>query len=160
MLTGLANMPDGDEATFWMEWRDYYQYSHDDLQVGEYRDRLRLVWRDAKNGDKAGSVIDGTLRWLVATLLQSPTGRARKVLLVHAGKLHVNLALLPLAVAAGISERSSKMALCANPECHRRYFLRERSSDRFCGNPVCANFGQREKKRKWWAAHGKEWRSA
>jgi hypothetical protein len=159
MLTRLANLPDGAEEQFWTEWGKYYQQSLDDLPLVEYRDRLQLVWRHARNAHQNGSAADMALHWWVSNLQGSRTGRPRNILLVRSGKLHLNLALLPLALAIGVTERSSKMAICPNPEC-RCFFLKERISDRFCGRPICANYGQREKKKKWWTEHGNQWRAA
>lgn len=54
---------------------------------------------------------------------------------------------------------SAKARYCANPECPAPYFFVQRKNQRYCSE-ICAAPAQRELKRKWWAEHGEEWRSA
>jgi hypothetical protein len=46
---------------------------------------------------------------------------------------------------------------CPNPECPAPYFFAKRHSQRYCSEK-CAQSGERETKRRWWAEHGKSWR--
>jgi hypothetical protein len=70
-----------------------------------------------------------------------------------------NYHILPLSLAFGISEFGSKMAVCANPSCEQKYFLKGRRTQRFCDLPACSAYGQREHKRKWWRIkRGREWK--
>lgn len=46
---------------------------------------------------------------------------------------------------------------CLNAECPAPYFFASRHSQRYCSE-VCAQSGERETKRKWWAKHGAAWR--
>jgi hypothetical protein len=65
---------------------------------------------------------------------------------------------LPLSLAVAVSEVSPRMIICQNPECPNPYFLKGRSTQRFCERPACTLYGQREHKKKWWAEHGKQWK--
>jgi hypothetical protein len=49
--------------------------------------------------------------------------------------------------------------ICANPECKAPYFVAKDLRQRFCSE-ICAQWGQREWKRQWWAAKGAEWRKS
>jgi len=49
--------------------------------------------------------------------------------------------------------------ICANPECKAPYFVAKDLRQRFCSE-ICAQWGQREWKRQWWAAKGGEWRKS
>jgi hypothetical protein len=46
---------------------------------------------------------------------------------------------------------------CPNTECAAPYFLARRPSQRYCSEK-CAQRGERETKRRWWAEHGADWR--
>ena len=46
---------------------------------------------------------------------------------------------------------------CQNPDCPAPYFVAVRRNRRFCSD-VCALPTQREHKRRWWDAHGEQWR--
>jgi len=50
-----------------------------------------------------------------------------------------------------------KARYCGNPDCPARYFFGTRSSQQYCSES-CAEHGQREAKRRWWEAHGADWR--
>jgi hypothetical protein len=49
--------------------------------------------------------------------------------------------------------------VCPNPECPASYFFAKRHTQRYC-SPSCAQSGERETKRRWWAEHGANWRRA
>jgi len=46
---------------------------------------------------------------------------------------------------------------CPNSECPAPYFFAARHTQRYCSEK-CAQVGERETKRKWWAKHGADWR--
>jgi hypothetical protein len=56
-------------------------------------------------------------------------------------------------------QHSRELAICGNRtgECPTPYFLKYRPRQKFCSD-ACALPAQREFKRKWWSAHGKEWK--
>ena len=58
-----------------------------------------------------------------------------------------------------VDERSHHLAhKCRNPKCLSPFFFASRRSHKYCSE-VCAIPAQREAKRKWWKAHGHQWRS-
>jgi hypothetical protein len=54
---------------------------------------------------------------------------------------------------------AKKTAICENPDCPARYFIRTRSTQKFCEAGTCTEYGARLRANKWWKAHGNEWRS-
>jgi hypothetical protein len=46
---------------------------------------------------------------------------------------------------------------CQNPNCPAPYFFAIRHTQRYCCEK-CAQGGEKESKRRWWAEHGPEWR--
>lgn len=54
-------------------------------------------------------------------------------------------------------EHHSQTRYCPNTECVSPYFFAIRPSQRYCSE-LCAQTGERETKRRWWAEHGTEWR--
>lgn len=54
--------------------------------------------------------------------------------------------------------KSAHRALvCSNPECPAPFFFRRKRRQRYCSES-CSGVGQREAKRRWWTAHGGDWR--
>jgi hypothetical protein len=49
------------------------------------------------------------------------------------------------------------MRVCQNPSCPARYFLAQRSTQRFCSDG-CSLPAQRQYKRNWWKGRGSAWR--
>jgi len=53
---------------------------------------------------------------------------------------------------------SALVKVCANPNCTTLpYFIAARATQRYCSEQ-CAEWFQRELKRRWWASNGNEWR--
>ena len=53
---------------------------------------------------------------------------------------------------------SNRARVCENPECsYIPFFVAEHLNQRYCSKD-CSDWAQREHRRKWWAAHGKEMR--
>jgi len=48
------------------------------------------------------------------------------------------------------------MAVCEKPSCSQKYFLKGRSTQRFCDREVCAAYGQRQDKLNWWNENRKK----
>jgi hypothetical protein len=153
MLLDLANLSDSDFGQFEHRWgrgRGYLPNT-DDPSLEDFRDRLRKIW--AGDREATGNAIHFWIRQ--ATL------NNRQSWLVAVGNwwwVQPNYRILPLCLAIAVSDLAPKMAVCANPECPQPYFLQGRKTQRFCDRRTCAAYGQREHKRKWWAAHRKEWR--
>lgn len=55
-------------------------------------------------------------------------------------------------------KEADRALICPNPDCPARFFFRVKKRQRYCSE-VCAGFGQRIAKQKWWAAEGNKWRS-
>lgn len=149
-LLELANLPDFESDRFIgkIGKRHYYLDSFRWNPL-KYRDELRKIW----SGDH--SDLDRILNdWIQQAAGKRPfhvfTGRYCTVIPAYD--------MFPLALAFGVSELLPKMAVCENPECSNRYFIRARKTQRFCEIPACAAYGQREHKRKWWSEHGEKWK--
>lgn len=56
-------------------------------------------------------------------------------------------------------QHSRRLGICENKDggCVAPYFLKYRARQKFCSDK-CAEPAQRQFKRNWWAAHGKEWK--
>jgi hypothetical protein len=53
---------------------------------------------------------------------------------------------------------ANRTRVCGNPDCRvTPYFFRKRRRQTYCSD-VCAEFGQRRAKEKWWSEKGSEWR--
>lgn len=53
---------------------------------------------------------------------------------------------------------AGKNAVCENPDCKNPYFIKVRSSQKFC-NEVCANYGHKRDALKYWNNKGKKRRN-
>jgi hypothetical protein len=51
-----------------------------------------------------------------------------------------------------------KTAICENPKCPAPYFIRKRSTQKFCEEGPCVEYGARIRANRWWHTHGEEWR--
>lgn len=66
----------------------------------------------------------------------------------------------PFAQAILYLVNSNRALVCGNPECKiQRYFFRppDKKHQVYCSE-ICAEFGQRKAKQKWWEDHGEQWR--
>lgn len=151
----LANMSDSDGRRFMrLTGNSYYDRRSFRSEPRKYRDDLRRIW--AGDEEVARQAIDA---WMDQTRESWPwtvvesTRHGRRFWGVYP-----KYDIFPLALALAVSELGPDMAVCGNPECPNRYFLKSRKTQRFCDRPACAVYGQREYKRKWWNEHGKEWK--
>lgn len=153
MLEDLANLHDDALEKFWKRWGKEYLRSNSDRALISYRDELRQIWSHPISYKlDADTLVNVTqARWMLET-------RERATWRLWAGCVFPDFRLLPLSLAVAVGELAPKMAICANPECPQRYFLKGRSKQRFCDRPACILYGQQEHKRKWWSEHGKEWK--
>ena len=53
---------------------------------------------------------------------------------------------------------ADRALICPNPDCPARFFFRVKKRQKYCSE-VCAGFGQKIAKQRWWAAEGDRWRS-
>ena len=47
---------------------------------------------------------------------------------------------------------------CGNPSCAAPYFFATKKGQKYCTD-LCAEYGQREAKKRWWTEHGDQWRT-
>lgn len=119
----------------------------DAAAILEFRDQLRAVWTGEVGEGDAMGFWEAKIRqnaaqsWVVSAWADGSYS------------LHPNYQMLALSLAFGVGELRQRMAVCANPDCPQRYFLKGRKSQRFCDCLTCASYGQREHKRNWWHAH-------
>lgn len=156
-LLELANLSDLDLKRFMAQVGSRYYWNRSlRSSVGEYRDDLRKIWSgDFETAQMAMQRWTDQANQEPAWFLSSGAEHGK-----HYWSVLPNYAILPLALVIGVSELQSKMAICENPGCPNKYFLKERKTQRFCDVPACAAYGQREHKRKWWSEHGKEWKES
>ncbi len=110
----------------------------------QQRDMLRKAWK----GDAGGLWF---LNQYVALLYDSAWKfSGGKIEIVPGSSWLVACILFLRDYAAG------KAAICANPECPARYFIKKRETQRFCEEGSCAVFGRRESNRRWWDTTGKK----
>jgi hypothetical protein len=46
---------------------------------------------------------------------------------------------------------------CSNPDCPAPYYFGTKKGQQYCSED-CAEYGQREAKKRWWTEHGEKWR--
>jgi hypothetical protein len=151
-LLDLANMTDGSCERFRKTFQRSYRAAMEDSDLLCYRERLRRIW--------SGNDLDGEA---IHYWARQATLNNRQSWVVASGRgfwiVQPNYHILPLSLAIAVSEHGPRMALCANPHCPQKYFLKGRRTQQFCDLPTCAAFGQRQHKMKWWEAHKKELRA-
>ena len=59
---------------------------------------------------------------------------------------------------AYLLKHHNRARLCDWWDCPTRFFLAGRHTQRYCSEK-CAQLGERQAKRNWWAKHGEEWRA-
>jgi hypothetical protein len=182
LLFDLANLRDDGCGRFRRRFGNLYRLPGDDSLLLKYRGELQRIWSarsspPPEHSAKSGQIVtEGNLTIKLfdvgnhneGLVLEDWVHQAVRsnepswVLTVFSDGLHgvrPNYDVFPLSLAIGATELAPKMALCANPECPARYFLKERKSQRFCDWPACLAYGQREHKRNWWNKHRREWKA-
>lgn len=152
ILLDLANLRDDSPGLFRRRFGQLdVSISGDDQAILRFRDQLQRLWRREA---RAAVILQMWVRerrpgWEPFTVGQWADGRQ---------SVWPNYHILPLSLAIGVAELGSKMAICKNPDCPQKYFLKGRRTQRFCDRLACTAYGQREHKRKWWSEHGEEWK--
>lgn len=160
-VLALANLQDGGRKIFERQFEGDYEAKDlrsftvpGGFRIYEYRDNLRKIWegdRQATTKVVSGWVEQANKRGPYQTLeITNPGSQSVFVLPKYN--------ILPLTLALSVSELWPRMAVCGNPKCPNRYFLRGRKTQRFCDRPACAAYGQRQHKINWWNEHGLEWK--
>lgn len=139
---GSSASPAGMQALLFGAWigNPYAGAAHA-LSVG-----LRSAWEKPTQRDREVAILA-----IVADMAQLyATGTDRRFALVQGP---IGQALLEAIHAADL------MRVCLNPGCPARYFIADRRTQKFCSEK-CAEYAQREYKRRWWNDHGSEWRQS
>lgn len=112
-----------------------------------YRDLLRQAWQ----GDPAAlrNLQQTVSKYVQTDLTVAANGRVE----MKADQLLGTIVLLFLC-----DHLKGRTAFCANPECTQPYFIKERASRKFCEDPKCSAFAQRQYALKWWNEEGKQQR--
>jgi hypothetical protein len=119
----------------------------DDSTILNCRDELKRVWDgEAPHGEAIAFWINRTRMEHKQTWVVSAWAGGRCT-------VHPNYHVFCLSLSIAVGELSHKMAICANPDCPQKYFLKARQTQRFCDRRTCAAFGQRQHKLNWWHTH-------
>jgi hypothetical protein len=155
ILLDLANLNDDSCAYFRRRFPTLdVSRRKDDQEIIHFRNQLRRLWRKEKEEDRFAplhewvrySCLNRQQTWVVATY---DDGTYR---------VEPQHTILALTLALGASEYQTTMALCENPGCPQKYFLRGRKTQQFCLRPACTVYGQRQHKLEWWREKGEKWR--
>lgn len=184
LLEGLANLRDDAEGYRWLKsnfpyvidgvstaivrhWAMNYEgpvYEPgrpDEELIRQYwviplRDSLRRVWRTPDYRTKEWGMFRISQDFFfqgVPDLVSTPLSNPSEFLFGLRPPEQTELLLLQLVKMAPLTK------VCCNPECVAPYFIAPSRRYKFCSD-VCAQFGQREHKRRWWSEHGEENRRA
>jgi hypothetical protein len=123
-------------------------YEAHDLKVScAMRDSLRAAW----SGDKeAIARVQRAVKHLRATITAN-NGRIE----ITPRESWIAACLLFLQ-----DQHEGRAAVCANPDCAAPFFIRKRSTQKFCEAGPCVAYGSRQRANKWWHQHGDEWRES
>jgi hypothetical protein len=120
------------------------------MSLEDERPIPKEYWMDLKERGMTGVSIDDQGFWLRYGWMGGETpGRIR---LPHPPEeLPIEKALYHLL------KQHKRARHCPNRDCPAPYFFVSRHSQRYCSE-TCAQSGERETKRRWWAEHGEAWR--
>jgi len=124
----------------------------EDSAILHFRDQLQRLWRREKEQDRFAPLHE----WLNHSCMnrQQTWGVASNADGTYSVEPMYTILALTLGLAASVWQ--AKMAVCENPDCLQKYFLRGRRTQRFCDREVCAAYGQRQHKLKWWKENRQE----
>jgi hypothetical protein len=149
ILLDLANLPDNSCERFRRRFAMLdVSIRKDDAAILLFRDQLQHTW---STGDS--SILHLWVNYFGANYQQSWVVNNWAD---GAHSVSPNYQLLSLSLSIAVSEWRSRMAVCENPTCPERYFLKGRKTQRFCDRRRCAAYGQRQHKLKWWNANKKK----
>jgi hypothetical protein len=113
----------------------------------ELQEKLRDAWR---GNDDAFQYIRNSITKHMKTTWEIRKGRIE----VSADDLWSTVCILFLCDHA-----AHKTAICANPDCQSPYFIKKRTTQKFCESGPCTEYAQRQYALKWWNRTGKQMRS-
>lgn len=156
LLIELANMRDDGLSIFRRNF-SYFQ-PETDLFLLNVRDSLRQVWLGSARTSGKQKLVDALMAASFARPHAGPHSAGIRALL-PVGHLVVSPLNFRAQLAIAILEHWQRFAVCNNPECPARYFLRKRKDQKYCERGECTRHGLRRSAKKWWNAHGPEWRA-
>src|SRR5215472_120526 len=165
MVLDLANLSDDACGLFRKRFKVFFPGVDDsalDSALLQHREQLRKFWSgdDRYEASRPEFFRVGLLHSWLHQASQIP--ERLWVIGSYGDETHSvepNPSLLPLSLAFAASELTAAMGICGNPDCPQKYFLKGRSTQRFCDRPACSAYGQRQHKLKWWNAHKSELRA-
>jgi hypothetical protein len=109
----------------------------------KFRDVLRQAWQNPSD-----TIALGVLRNLAIghTKWQSVAGRLEIV---------VEDMLARVCVLFLRDHAAGRLAVCANPKCKSKFFVRSRKTQKFCEVPECLVVGHRTSTQNWWETKGR-----
>jgi hypothetical protein len=113
--------------------------------VVKFRDVLRQAWQNDTDALDVIRFIAGDLRLEVADNSQ---------LKLVARDLWAMVCILFM-----VDHAARRLALCANPNCEAKFFVRSRRTQKYCDLSACFQEGHRIAARKWWDAKGQQKRA-
>lgn len=134
------------------EAEEFLQYPESKLaeQHGPYwyhkmmRDLVRAAWqRDAKSLESLQKTLREPRRTVMAFTEHGLEIQSRDFL--------GDICLLTLRDCM-----AGRTGVCENPECGNRFFIKRRSSQKFCDAGACVRFAQQQYALKWWGKHGEQ----
>lgn len=141
----LKDVPSAKELFQWGRPNDFGRpEALEFLRISQLSSSVRSIWRGPTANEKQfrALMLQGTLSKANPTFLLTPE-------LFSPGPF--SQAILHLLRSA------DRALICLNSDCSTPYFLRKGKRQRYCSEK-CAEVGQRQAKRKWWAEHGERWR--
>ena len=133
ILLDLANLPDNSCKRFRMRFVMLDVSVREDKAILELRDQLQKLWRgDVSAGDALGY-------WVLRSRQEAANAYVVSAWGDGTYSVEPNHSNFPLCLALAASAWGSKMAICENPECPQKYFLKGRKAQRFCDRPACSD---------------------
>ena len=132
-------------------WKQRLYVYEGDNELLDIRDALRLVF-------ETGNAATFLSRWGRARTRKNSDSQTVSILTVrmHGRDLPLPEIDLRLVISMSILGVLPQMTRCANPDCANPYFVRHKTTQRYCDTPACIAHGQRMHKLKWWREHGQE----
>jgi hypothetical protein len=113
--------------------------------IGAAQAALRSIWARSMPLREKQEVVDA---WAGAATKRIFRAGVRASL--ETGRLELDYRSFPGQFVVAILENWRRFQICANPDCSVRYFLSQRSTQRYCERGECTRYAVRKKARKWW----------
>ncbi len=146
----FANLRDDDAAIeqFTRTWGQISNLPLIEAAKLDWRDKMRLAWRGDAKALKE-------LQWWANQYIRTDLTVSDSRIEMKADQLLGTIYLLFLC-----DYLKGRTGICANPDCTQPYFIKKRPTRKFCEDPKCSAYAQRQYALKSWRLHGAEWRPA